>query len=75
MKRSQKVQTEFKVSDKTYCWIRLRALVVRRDWRELEEISKTRKSPIGWEVSGIHSVFHTLESILLTASSLTSTRA
>lgn len=51
MKRSQKVQTEFKVSDKTYWWIRLRALVVRRDWRELEELSKTRKSPIGWEVS------------------------
>jgi hypothetical protein len=53
-KRSQKVQTEFKVADKTYCWVRLRALVVRRDWRELEEISKMRKSPIGWEVSSIH---------------------
>lgn len=54
MKRSQKVQTEFKVSDKTYAWVRLRALVVRRDWRELEEISRTRKSPIGWEVSPLH---------------------
>lgn len=51
MKRSQKVQAEFKVSDKTYWWVRLRALVSRRDWRELEELSKTRKSPIGWEVS------------------------
>lgn len=51
MKRSQKVQTEFKVSDKTYWWIRLRALVSRRDWRELEEMSRNRKSPIGWEVS------------------------
>ena len=50
-KRSTKVQTEFKVSDKTYWWIRLRALVVRRDWRELEDLSKTKKSPIGWEVS------------------------
>ncbi|KAK4633751.1 putative vacuolar protein sorting-associated protein 16 [Fulvia fulva] len=49
LKRSQKVQTEFKVSDKTYWWIRLRALVSRRDWRELEETSKNRKSPIGWE--------------------------
>jgi hypothetical protein len=53
IKRSQKVQTEFKVSEKTYWWIRLRALVSRRDWRELEEISKQRKSPIGWEVSRI----------------------
>ena len=51
IKRSQKVQTEFKVSDKTFSWIRLRALVSRRDWRELEEISKGKKSSIGWEVS------------------------
>lgn len=51
IKRSLKVQSEFKVSDKTYWWIRLRALVSRRDWRELEEIMKQRKSPIGWEVS------------------------
>ena len=50
MKRSQKMQTEFKVSDKMYWWIRLRALVSRRDWRELEDISKLKKSPIGWEV-------------------------
>lgn len=50
IKRSQKVQSEFKVSDKTYWWVRLRALVSRRDWRELEELSKQRKSPIGWEV-------------------------
>lgn len=50
VKRSQKVQTEFKVPEKSYWWIRLRALVSRRDWRELEDISKVRKSPIGWEV-------------------------
>jgi hypothetical protein len=30
---------------------RLRALVSKRDWSGLEEWSKTRKSPIGWEVS------------------------
>lgn len=50
IKRSQRVQTEFKVVDKVYWWLRLRALVSRRDWRELEEIGKNRKSPIGWEV-------------------------
>ncbi|TKA29238.1 hypothetical protein B0A50_03748 [Salinomyces thailandicus] len=49
MKRAQKVQSEFKVPDKTYWWVRLRALVSRRDWRELEDTSKARKSPIGWE--------------------------
>ncbi|KAK3113378.1 Vacuolar protein sorting-associated protein 16 [Teratosphaeriaceae sp. CCFEE 6253] len=49
MKRAVKVQTEFRVPEKMYWWVRLRALVSRRDWRELEETSKVRKSPIGWE--------------------------
>lgn len=48
-KRAQKVQSEFKINDKTFWWIRLKALVSRRDWKELEELSKVRKSPIGWE--------------------------
>ena len=50
-KRASKVQSEFKVPEKTYWWIRLRGLVAKRDWGELEEISKVKKSPIGWEVS------------------------
>lgn len=57
IKRSQKVQSEFKVSERTYWWIRLRALVSRRDWSELEEVSKQRKSPIGWEVSHLVNEF------------------
>lgn len=57
MKRAQKVQSEFKVPDKTYWWVRLRALVSRRDWRELEDTSKARKSPIGWEVR-LYLAFH-----------------
>jgi hypothetical protein len=72
-KRSTKVQTEFKVSDKTYWWVRLRALIVRRDWRELEDLSKTKKSPIGWEVS-FHSCISVYD-IKLTTSSHSSTRA
>lgn len=48
-KRAQKVQTEFKLSDKTFSWIRLRTLISRRDWREIEEISKSKRSSIGWE--------------------------
>ncbi|KAF2087830.1 vacuolar protein-like protein sorting vps16 [Saccharata proteae CBS 121410] len=48
-KRAQKVQSEFKVPEKTFWWIRLRGLVAKRDWNELEEIGKSRKSPIGWE--------------------------
>ncbi|KAF2835369.1 vacuolar protein sorting-associated protein 16 [Patellaria atrata CBS 101060] len=48
-KRALKVQSEFKVSDRTFWWTRLRALVAKRDWSELEEVAKHRKSPIGWE--------------------------
>ncbi|KAI9667430.1 MAG: hypothetical protein M1821_000245 [Bathelium mastoideum] len=48
-KRAQKIQSDFKVPEKTYWWVRLRALVAKRDWIELEEIGKNRRSPIGWE--------------------------
>lgn len=47
--RAKKMQSEFKVPEKTATWLRLRALVAKRDWNELEEWSKTRRSPIGWE--------------------------
>jgi hypothetical protein len=48
-KRAQKVQSEFKITDKAYTYIRLRALVAARHWIELEEFAKQKKSPIGWE--------------------------
>jgi vacuolar protein sorting-associated protein 16 len=51
--KAKKVQSDFKVSEKTVWWLRLRALVVRRDWVEIEELAKQKKSPIGWEVSAL----------------------
>ncbi|GCB19159.1 probable vacuolar protein sorting-associated protein 16 homolog [Aspergillus awamori] len=48
-KRAQKIQSEFRMPEKTFWWLRLRALVAKRDWGELEEIGKNKKSPIGWE--------------------------
>ena len=49
--RAKKVQSDFKIPEKTYWWLRLRGLVAKRDWAELEDIGKGhRKSPIGWEV-------------------------
>ncbi|KAI1185917.1 vacuolar protein sorting-associated protein [Nemania serpens] len=47
--KAKRIQSEFKVPEKVAWWIRLRALVARRDWNEVEEIAKSRKSPIGWE--------------------------
>ncbi|KAK3375405.1 Vps16, N-terminal region-domain-containing protein [Podospora didyma] len=47
--RAKKIQSEFKVPEKVAWWIRLQALVAKRDWNEIEEVSRVRKSPIGWE--------------------------
>ncbi|KAI9678604.1 MAG: hypothetical protein M1817_005661 [Caeruleum heppii] len=47
--RAKKVQSDFRVPDRSAWWLRLRALVAKRDWPELEEMGKNRKSPIGWE--------------------------
>ncbi|OAQ90593.1 vacuolar protein sorting vps16 [Purpureocillium lilacinum] len=47
--QAKKIQNDFKVPEKVAWWIRLRALVAKREWNEIEEMSKQRKSPIGWE--------------------------
>ncbi|KAL6850797.1 Vacuolar protein sorting-associated protein 16 [Amphichorda felina] len=47
--RAKKIQSEFKVPEKVVWWIRLRALVEKRDWAEIEDIGRSRNSPIGWE--------------------------
>ncbi|KJZ74753.1 hypothetical protein HIM_05870 [Hirsutella minnesotensis 3608] len=47
--QAKKVQSEFKVPDKVAWWIRLRALVAKREWHEIEDMAKAKKSPIGWE--------------------------
>ena len=55
-KRAAKIQSDFKMPEKIWWWIRLRALVEARLWGELEDIGKNKKSPIGWEVSIFSSV-------------------
>lgn len=60
-KRAQKVMSEFKVPEKTFWWVRLRALVKRRDWNEIEELGKLKKSPIGWEVRFPMLLYHHLK--------------
>ncbi|PHH63476.1 hypothetical protein CDD81_5757 [Ophiocordyceps australis] len=47
--QAKRIQSDFKVPDKVAWWIRLRALVAKREWSEIEDIAKTKKSPIGWE--------------------------
>lgn len=47
--RALKLKDEFKVPDKRYWWIRLQALVARREWDALHKFSQSKKSPIGYE--------------------------
>lgn len=49
LKRATKLSSDFKVPEKTFWWTKLRALVARRDWTELETLASQKKSIIGWE--------------------------
>ena len=51
-KRAQRLIAEFKMPDRSTTWLRLRALIARRDWRELDEWTRSlKKAPVvGWEV-------------------------
>lgn len=46
--RAQKVASKLHISDKQFWWLRIRSLVSRREWTELLELAKSRKSPIGY---------------------------
>ncbi|KAJ2449915.1 Vacuolar protein [Coemansia sp. RSA 2336] len=46
--RANKLKTEFKVPDKRFYYIKVHALVQRRDWAELARLANARKSPIGY---------------------------
>ncbi|OIW33776.1 vacuolar protein sorting-associated protein 16 [Coniochaeta ligniaria NRRL 30616] len=47
--RAKKVAAEFRLPERVLWWTRLQALVAKRDWSELEEMARGKKSPIGWE--------------------------
>ncbi|KAJ1900064.1 Vacuolar protein [Kickxella alabastrina] len=46
--RASKLRNEYKVPERRYYWIKLHALVVRRDWAELARLANAKKSPIGY---------------------------
>ena len=47
---AEQLRKEFKVPDKRFHWLKVRALAESRDWIELEKFAKSKKSPIGYEV-------------------------
>jgi len=48
-KRTEKVKSDFKVSDKRFWYIKLYALTESRDFDALDVFAKSRRSPIGYE--------------------------
>ncbi|KAK8870008.1 hypothetical protein IAR55_000578 [Kwoniella newhampshirensis] len=48
-KRAERVRSDWKVPDKRWWWIKLKALAELRDWEGLEGFAKSKKSPIGYE--------------------------
>jgi len=48
-KKADKVKNDWKVPDKRFWYVKMKALVEVRDWDGLEAFAKSKKSPIGYE--------------------------
>ncbi|KAM4023866.1 vacuolar protein sorting-associated protein 16 homolog [Anomaloglossus baeobatrachus] len=47
-KKAEQLYKELRIPDKRYWWLKISALAEREGWEELENFSKTKKSPIGY---------------------------
>ncbi|KAG8558628.1 hypothetical protein GDO81_017071 [Engystomops pustulosus] len=47
-KKAEQLYKDFKIPDKRYWWLKMSALAEKEDWEELENFSKSKKSPIGY---------------------------
>lgn len=48
-KRAERVRSEWKVPDKRWWWLKLKALATTHNWEGIEQFAKSKKSPIGYE--------------------------
>lgn len=48
MKKATKIKSEFRVSDKKFWWLKVKALCKMQDWDELSKFANSKKSPIGY---------------------------
>ncbi|CAE6405530.1 unnamed protein product [Rhizoctonia solani] len=55
-KKAEKVRGDWKVPDKRFWYVKLYALTELRDWDGLEQLAKSRRSPIGYEPFVTHLV-------------------
>ncbi|KAL6073866.1 Vacuolar protein sorting-associated protein 16 [Balamuthia mandrillaris] len=47
-KKASKIKADFKVPDKRFWWVKIRALAAIKDWGQLALFAKEKKSPIGY---------------------------
>lgn len=71
-KQTEQLYRDFRVPDKRFWWLKLKALAEKEEWDELEKFSKTKKSPIGYlpfvEVCVKHQNQHEAKKYLLKVS-------
>ena len=49
-KQAEQLRKDFLIPEPRYWWTKIQALSANREWVELEKFSKSKKSPIGYEV-------------------------
>ncbi|XP_031845297.1 vacuolar protein sorting 16 [Nomia melanderi] len=49
LKLADKLRSEYRISDRRYWWLRIQCLAEKGMWNDLEKLSKSKKSPIGYE--------------------------
>lgn len=49
LKLADKLKSEYRVPERRYWWLRVQCLAEKKLWMELEKLSKSKKSPIGYE--------------------------
>lgn len=50
IKLADNLRSEYKIPDRRYWWLRIQCLAEKGLWGDLEKFSKSKKSPIGYEV-------------------------
>mmetsp|Transcript_2610 Transcript_2610/g.3810 ORF Transcript_2610/g.3810 Transcript_2610/m.3810 type:complete len:873 (+) Transcript_2610:103-2721(+) len=48
-KRAAKIKSEFKLPDKRFWWIKIKALAQTQNWEELATFAKEKRSPVGYK--------------------------
>ncbi|KAF7389798.1 hypothetical protein HZH68_011655 [Vespula germanica] len=49
LKLADKLRSEYRIPERRYWWLRIQCLAEKGLWNELEKLSKSKKSPIGYE--------------------------